>query len=496
MSAGEGGWRRTSVLGFVVRGIVTLRKGLLPSAAVLFGSRSFSDGGAAVAGVVAAIILANLAIAWLGWRHFRYRLGAEDISVESGVFSRAARSVPYERIQDVSLEQALVPRLFGMVEVRVETGAGGQDELKIAYVSAAEGEALREAVRIRRDNAVVASEAEAEEAPGRLLFSMDPRRLLTFGLFEFSLVVFGVLAGVAQQLDFLLPFDIWNGEAWRGRLAGPGDWLAHLGFAAQIAGVALALLVLGLVGLASGIARTVLRDWNFRLEETPRGLRRQRGLLTRTDVVMPLHRVQALDLSTGIIRRRFGWHALSVVSLARDSTSASHVVVPFGTMEEIAAVVDCTGFSLPGPDTRWHRPSARHRLDRALLGVVPCAIGGVALAAAGLFLPAVGIGLLGAALALRQHYLWLHDRHALDMRQILVRRGWLAPHCAIASRVKIQSVEIRQGPLARGRGYADVVFGIAGGTLAMHGIPQSEAHRVRAAVLDSIARVDFSRLPR
>jgi putative membrane protein len=77
-----------------------------------------------------------------------------------------------------------------------------------------------------------------------------------------------------------------------------------------------------------------------------------------------------------------------------------------------------------------------------------------------------------------------------------VRRGWLAPRIDIASRVKLQSVEIAQGPIAHRRGYADVKFGIAGGKLEMHGIPLEDARAIRAAVLESIASVDFSALPR
>jgi putative membrane protein len=43
---------------------------------------------------------------------------------------------------------------------------------------------------------------------------------------------------------------------------------------------------------------------------------------------MPVHRVQALKVTTRILRRRFGWHALAVVSLAADEKSGSQVVVP------------------------------------------------------------------------------------------------------------------------------------------------------------------------
>ena len=55
-------------------------------------------------------------------------------------------------------------------------------------------------------------------------------------------------------------------------------------------------------------------------------------------------------------------------------------------------------------------------------------------------------------------------------------------------------MEITQGPIARRRGYANLTFGVAGGTLAIAGVPLEEARAIRRAVLDSIAGVDFSRL--
>jgi putative membrane protein len=113
----------------------------------------------------------------------------------------------------------------------------------------------------------------------------------------------------------------------------------------------------------------------------------------------------------------------------------------------------------------------------------------------GVLLPLLLLALAGF-LALREHFLWRYDRHAIDARHIHVRRGWLTPRLDIASRLKLQSVEIVQGPIARRRGYADVKFGVAGGKLEMHGVPLEEARAIRAAVLETIASVDFSALSR
>jgi putative membrane protein len=500
-------WRRTSPLSFAVRAITGLRNLIFPAVAMLFGTQGWDGGGAFVAPALIAMVLITWLFTWIAWRHFRYHVGENDIRVERGLISRSARAVPYERIQDVSLEQKPVPRLFGMVEVRFETGAGGKDEIRIAYVTAAEAEALRETVRARKsgDTADAVDSAAPVEEPSRTLFAMDPRRLVTFGLFEFSLIAFAVIGGALQQFDFLLPFDIWNFEAWIGLLAGPGHWLEELGLAAQAIGAALALAVLGMVGFVTGLGRTVLRDWAFRLEETAKGLRRRRGLLTRTDTVMPVHRVQALKVTTGIVRRRFGWHALAAVSLAQDAKASHHVIVPFAQMSEIVPVIRVAGFDLPDGDTHWHRPSPRYRFDRALLGALPLIAGaGVLAAVRPLFPPeaatsslfgVAALAGLAALVALRERFLSRYDRHAIDRERIYVRRGWLAPRLDIASRVKLQSVEIAQGPIARRRGYASLVFGIAGGTLEIGGLPLTDARLIRDGVLHSIAGVDFSRLP-
>ena len=87
---------------------------------------------------------------------------------------------------------------------------------------------------------------------------------------------------------------------------------------------------------------------------------------------------------------------------------------------------------------------------------------------------------------------WRWDRHALGQRQLYTRHGWFAPSMAIASREKLQSVEIVRNPLARVRGYADIRFGLAGGHLRMRGIALADAMRIRDAVLSSMGEQDFS----
>ena len=500
-------WRRTDPLTFVASALTTLPNILFALVAVMFGTEIGGRGMLVVVPIILAVLGFSLLAAWLAWIRLRYRLGETDIRLEQGLISRSARSVPYERIQDVSLEEKLVPRLLGLVEVRFETGAGGKDELKLSYVSREEGERLRETVRALRDEVQDAPVAglgavapAVREETSELLFAMGPDRLVTFGLFEFSLVIFAVLIGAAQQFDFLLPFDLWDmveAQFSDDRITNAGSYISTMGVTAQVLGVLYALLVIVVVGVGSGIVRTLLRDWDFRLERTAKGFRRRRGLLTRTDVVMPAHRVQALSLTTGFVRRLFGWHGLSFVSLAQDSGSANHDVAPFAKLEEIAPIARAAGFDLPDATTQWHRPSVNYRFDKALLQLLAVVPVGIALAIAfPTVWPAVLAIVAAGFLALRQMFLLRYERFALSARQVMERTGWLAPRVTVADRIKLHSVEISRGPIAQRRGYAHLVFGLAGGSFALRGLRLDDARALRAAMLDSIARVDFSDLPR
>lgn len=447
-------------------------------------------------------LLLSLVFAWLAWLRFRFGVGASEIVIESGVFARQHRTIPFDRIQDVSIEQGLVARALGIAKVGFETGAGGgkADDARLDAIGLDAAQALRTTIRAHRSaetSPAPAAHASASDdgaaspaAEDRLLFAMSPKRLLIAGLFNFSLAALAVVGASMQLFDNVLPFDfnIFNPLDWIdiAEAYGLDQWvIAHR----WIAGVGAAISLL-FIGFASGIALTVLANWDFRLTREPRALRRTRGLTTRTDVALPVRRVQAAIVVTGWLRRRFDWHELRLQSLASDGEKEKdHQVVPFGTLAEIDPVLAEVGIARPADEAVWEHS---HRII-ALGGFVAASIAGLA----GGIVVAFGQppGWIAVAIApLIAAGAWVSARfHGWTETDgvVAIRSGWIKPKMTLLPFASVQSADLRTDFVLRPLGLATLVFGVPGGSsLGSHEIPAIPLETAKALRMRILAAGD------
>lgn len=449
---------------------------------------------------VGLFILISLVFAWVNWLRFRFLVGDDEVVIESGVLSRQHRTIPFDRIQDVSIEQGLVARALGIAKVGFETGAGGKEnDASLDAIALDAAQALRTTIRAHRAEPLAVA-AETVDAAGpavvapaadRLLFAMGPRQLLVAGLFNFSLAALAIVGATMQFFDDLLPFDfnIFNPKDWIEIAAeyGLDQWLlAHR----WIAGVG-ALLSLIVIGFVSGIATMMFANWNFRLTREPRALRRTRGLTTRTDVAVPVRRVQAAIVTTGWLRQRFGWHELRLQSLATDGEKEKdHQVVPFAKLDAIDPVLTEIAIRRPAPEQAWQHSHGIVAIG-AYIGATLCAVAGsVALS----FDQPVGwVALFAAPLIALTALIGARRHRWADLgEQVAIRRGFWKPKMTLLPYTSVQSADLKTDFLQRPLGLATLVFGVPGGSaLASHeipAIPLGIAQELRARILGAEAR--------
>src|SRR4249919_1615065 len=311
--------------------------GLFAGGAVLAaqGSRSM-----AILLVTGSIVL-SLGGLFLRWLKLEYRVGSDEIRIDSGFLHRTSRAIPFDRVTDVDLEQGPLQRLLGLAKVKLETGAsaGSKEEEGVLHtISLARAEALRDHIRARKGLASAPAAAVNADAETRSIYAMDTKRVLTAGLFNFSLAVIAGLFGATQTIGQPWGIDPFQRTFWLDLLA-RSEALQRLIMAHQMVAILAGSVLLIFLGIGTGLIRTVLREYGFRLDRTETGFRRRRGLLTLTDVTIPAKRAQAAILGSGPVRQHFGWWVLKLQSLAQDGGKGDHVVAPLAHDDEVAAIL-------------------------------------------------------------------------------------------------------------------------------------------------------------
>lgn len=422
------------------------------------------------------------------WWTFRFHLERDELRIDQGLVSRSSRAIPFDRVTDVDIEQGPLHRLLGLARLRMETGAsaGAKDqEGTLETVSLARAGEIRDHVRARRRGIATDPVAETSglaEAPP--LFAMDMRRVLIAGLFNFSLAILAVLFGASQTFGDLIGFDPLSRAFWSGLLAQSAPLQAYV-MAHRFVTIVAGSLVLGVIGVGTGLVRTLLREHGFRLDRTDSGLRRRRGLLTLTDVTIPARRIQAAILATGPIRRAFGWTTLKMQSLASDGAQGSHVVAPLARLDEAERIQHSLGRPLAPHADHWRGLSFGYVTSMAIPLALLALIATVATAVVG---PVALLAAAGFTLAAVVRWAeWRHSRYALDGDMLFIDHGWWRQRRSILPVARIQSLDVTDNAWTRLFGFSRIRLGVAGGTLlvpfAIDAITRDDARALRQRLL-------------
>ncbi|MGP3686897.1 PH domain-containing protein [Streptomyces sp. IBSNAI002] len=336
---------------------------------------------------LAALVLVFGLYGFLSWWVTYYSVTDTELRIRTGLLFRRTAHIRLDRIQAVDVTRPLLARVAGVAKLRLDV-IGTEDKDELAFLSEKEAVALRAELLARAAGFAPEEAVSLGEAPDRELLRVRPRDLVVSLLL--SLGVWAALAG-----GLTAPVVVW--------------WLSSSPWAAVVT----LLPLLGAVW--AGSAGRFLVEYDWRVAESPDGLRLDHGLLDRAHETVPPGRVQTVRIVEPLLWRRRDWVRVELAVAG----SKNDVLVPVASRAAAYAVtarvlpgVDLAALSFsgsPGTGSRW---------------VVPVWWKGYALAVS------------GDVFAAR------HGR--------VCRRTEIVPHA------KVQSVRLTQGPWERARGLADV----------------------------------------
>ena len=477
--------RHLHPVAMLIGAIRTLRRwigGLVFPGIVLLMSQGFSLR-TVVLFLFGILVVATLAALWgfLSWRATTYAVTGNSFRLRQGVFQKSERTIPLDHVQSVDTVQGIIQRLFGVVEVRIESAGGGSSEpdASLSALDRTAAQALRREVEGSRQ-----VRTEVTTGP-TVLRRLSTRDLLVAGATSGQIgVAFSIIAIGAQFFDDFLS------DAFVRRLIETlaPNWLMVLLILVP-AGLLLAWLL--------AIAGTVLAYTGFTLSREGEFLYIKRGLLERREATIPLARIQAVRISEGMLRQPFGLAAVRVESAGYgEDAGVSTMLFPLLPHDEVQEFL-----AAATPEFAVN-PALRPLPRRALGRYIFRAVSGyllLALAAAVAWFLVFGsfLGLLAFLLVPPSAlYGWLSYRDAgwaFEEDRLVVRYRNLGRKTAIAPRRRLQSREVVRTPFQRrvrlATFLAEVASGSGGSALRVTDLDAGAAERL-AGELGPRARLE------
>jgi putative membrane protein len=434
-----------------VLALKALRESAVPIVVLLGASlagRGIDTGALVRSGIylVIGVAIASLT-GYVRWRSTRYGVDEQGVHYRTGIVNTKATTVPLSRIQGLDTVSGPVQRLFGVVALHVQSAGGGRKgEIVLEAVAPGAVERIREAVRARRPDV-----AEVPEERTGIERRLGRRELVIAALTAGQLgVVLPVLAAAGQLLQNAFSSERDIEGATRLLPHTPGGW-------------EFALAALLVVAWALSAAGSLVSFAGFAVSRDGDRLRIRRGLLQRSDAVVPVRRVHAVRVVEGVLRRPFGLASLRLeVAGYAEEAAAARTLFPLLPRTQVAAFLaellpeladEPDGLAAPP-----HRAARRYFLPPAILGAIA---GG----AACLVFPALSPWPLLAAPLLALNGWWSFRAAGWRLRdgRLVLRSRRLARTTLLTPAARLQQHALAQNPFQRRAGLADLAVAVGKG---------------------------------
>ncbi|MFD0933248.1 PH domain-containing protein [Psychroflexus salinarum] len=427
---------------------------------------------------LALLVILQFVFSYLSYKKFKFSIQEDAFHLDKGVIKLSHIEIPFERIQNINLQQNIFQQILNVVGFEIETAGEGLAEIKIKaldkdFANALKAKLIEEKKKVEGDEELIdekekvssinsSNHVNTESKDSKRLFQLDFITLLKVGVSSNLFKGVGLLlAFFAYLYNFVMDFltniyDLNLEEDFKNRIPETITFATFL------------ILGILIIGFFITVLTTVFKYFNLKIVKNQQNYEVEYGLFKRMNKVIKKTKTQIFEIRTNPLKSLFKIRSVHVSQAASNQVTEKQKINLVGLSKENLKTLFKSLFQLELHDQNYEIVNSQNRLFfRYFYKNLAIMIGLFAVAYFLYFNLVSGVLLIMVFMGLSWlSYLKVKKSNVgFNSDLISVRKGSLDTKYKIIEIHKLQSVRLCRNIFQQYNGHADIVLETASGTI-------------------------------
>ena len=279
----------------------------------------------------AFLLLLQLLYSYKNYLNFKFYIKDQRFFLRHGVFKFTDIDIPFDRIQNININQNLIQQMLNVVGFEIETAGQGNAEIKIKALSHEDAKTLKEILLVDRTQKVDESETTDETSKtqsSKVLFKLDIVRLFKVGISSNYLkglgIVMAFIATLFQYIEDIFSnlFNVDVGETYLNQIP------ETLGY---ITGFIVFIVIFAFIVT---VFRSVIKYFDLKITKVNNEFEVEYGLLKRVNQVVKKSKTQIFEIEQNPIKDLFKIKNIFISQASSEEVSQKKKIGLVGVSDE------------------------------------------------------------------------------------------------------------------------------------------------------------------
>ncbi len=439
------------------------------------------------------LVLTQFIFSYLSYKKFRFSIQEDAFHLDHGVIRLSHVEIPFERIQNINLQQGVFQQILNVVGFEIETAGEGTAEIKIKALDKGFATALK--AKLIEEKNKVQTEVEIESGPtdetlestpdssASVLFQLDFRTLIKVGVSSNLFKGVGLLlAFFAYLYNFIMDFvtniyDIDLEEDFTNRIPETLTFTSVL------------IVSVLVIGFLITVLTTVLKFFKLKIIKAQQNFEVEYGLFKRVNKVIKKSKTQIFEIRTNPIKNLFNIKNVFVSQASSHQLSEKQKIGLVGLSKVNLKSLFKSLFEHEYEALTFDVVHSKHRLIFRYFYKNLFLLSGLSLAVYFVFLNWFSLTVLIALSLFLIFISYLRMKKSsigVNSNFISIRKGSIDTKFSLIEIHKLQSVKLTKNIFQQYNGHADLVLETASGMLKVEYLSLNEAQELMNYLLFKI----------